>query len=431
MFMKRFAYILILVAMLGLAACSGNAEPTATATVPAPTATAVITAPTVDPNAPHPTLGALGSPTECTIVGLLPDPVAGLPEVNETDHLIGNPNAKVTIIEYSDFQCPGCAAIAPVLPQLVERYPNDIRVIYRHFPLSIHPLAPMAARASEAAGLQGKFWEMNEALFTNQGTWAAMDEAGAKQWMLDQAAALGLDTTQFAADLDSEAVTARVNKDLQDSLTLQLGGTPTVYINGLPYNFQYIPSVDEFSAVIEQVKGVLTLDSRIYKSCPTVVIDPAKSYTATLKTTKGDIVINLFADKAPLAVNSFVFLAREGWFDNAPFHRVLQGFVAQAGDPSGTGMGGPGYEFANEVWAGLSYDKAGVLGMANAGADTNGSQFFITLAPATDLDGGYTIFGQVTEESMAVVNSLTVRDPSAAGALPDPDLILSVTIAEK
>ncbi|HZU87220.1 MAG TPA: peptidylprolyl isomerase [Anaerolineaceae bacterium] len=175
----------------------------------------------------------------------------------------------------------------------------------------------------------------------------------------------------------------------------------------------------------------MALEPRAYKACPPVVIDQTKQYVVTLKTTKGDIVIELFADKAPLTVNSFVFLAREGWFNNVPFHRVLDGFVAQAGDPSGTGMGNPGYEYINEIAAGLAYDKAGVVGMANAGADTNGSQFFITLAPATNLTGGYTIFGQVTEASMAVVNALTKRDPSTEGVLPDPDLILSVMIEEK
>ena len=134
-------------------------------------------------------------------------------------------------------------------------------------------------------------------------------------------------------------------------------------------------------------------------------------------------------DKAPLAVNSFVFLAREGWFDNAPWHRVLEGFVAQSGDPSGTGVFGPGYLFKNET-NDLKFDQAGVVGMANSGADRNGSQFFITLAATPNLDGGYTIFGRVVE-GMDVVQSLTLRDPQSGGVLPEPDLILSVTIEEK
>ena len=116
-------------------------------------------------------------------------------------------------------------------------------------------------------------------------------------------------------------------------------------------------------------------------------------------------MIQLYADQAPLAVNSFVFLAKQGWFDGVTFHRVIPGFVAQTGDPSGTGKGGPGYFFKNEV-SDLRYDKPGVVGMANSGPDTNGSQFFITYAPQPSLDGSYTIFGQVIQ-GMDVVENLT------------------------
>lgn len=134
------------------------------------------------------------------------------------------------------------------------------------------------------------------------------------------------------------------------------------------------------------------------------VIDPAKSYRAVLKTSKGDIVVNLDAGAAPLAVNNFVFLALNRFYDGTRFHRVIDGFMAQAGDPQSAelslrdawGTGGPGYQFANEK-SSLTFDKAGVLAMANAGPDTNGSQFFITFAPTPFLNGGYTIFGQVAE----------------------------------
>jgi len=146
-------------------------------------------------------------------------------------------------------------------------------------------------------------------------------------------------------------------------------------------------------------------------------------------TEKGDIVIQLYADKAPLAVNSFVFLARQGWFDGVTFLRVIPGFVAQAGDPSGTTRGGPGYFFKNEV-SDLKYDKPGVVGMANSGSDTNGSQFFITYAPEPSLDGRFTVFGEVIK-GMDVVESLTPRDPAQSGDLPAGDKILSVTIEEK
>ena len=162
---------------------------------------------------------------------------------------------------------------------------------------------------------------------------------------------------------------------------------------------------------------------------PPQKIDVTKQYFATVKmATGGEFVIQLYADKAPATVNSFVFLACKGYFNGITFHRVLEGFMAQGGDPTGSGTGGPGYEFENED-SDLTFDKAGVVAMANAGRDTNGSQFFITFAPQDFLNGGYTIFGQVVE-GMDVVNSLTRRDPDQTPSFLG-DAIESVTISEK
>ncbi len=161
-----------------------------------------------------------------------------------------------------------------------------------------------------------------------------------------------------------------------------------------------------------------------------MTIAAGTTYQATLKTEKGDVVIELFADQAPLAVNSFIFLANQNWFDDITFHRVIPGFVAQSGDPSGSGMGGPGYVFDNEISPDLTFDQAGLVGMANAGAGSNGSQFFITFAPTPDLNGNYTIFGRVIS-GMDVLESLTARDPSQGGVLAPGDKILDVTIQEK
>jgi len=162
---------------------------------------------------------------------------------------------------------------------------------------------------------------------------------------------------------------------------------------------------------------------------PDMVIDVKKQYLATVEMAKGGTFdIELHADKAPKAVNSFVFLAQQGYFDGVTFHRVLDGFMAQGGDPTGTGTGGPGYEFENED-SDLTFDKAGVVAMANAGRDTNGSQFFITFGPADFLDGGYTIFGQVTK-GMDVVDSITRRDPETNPTSPG-DAIKTVTISTK
>jgi len=168
---------------------------------------------------------------------------------------------------------------------------------------------------------------------------------------------------------------------------------------------------------------------KTYSSAPSMVIDPAKEYTAVVKLAKGgEFSIQLFPDKAPITVNSFVFLAGEKFYDGTTFHRVLEDFMAQGGDPTGTGGGGPGYEFVNED-SDLTFDKAGVVAMANAGRDTNGSQFFITFGPREQLNGGYTIFGQVTS-GMDVVNGITRRDPEQNPSFSG-DAIESITITEK
>ena len=143
---------------------------------------------------------------------------------------------------------------------------------------------------------------------------------------------------------------------------------------------------------------------------PSGALDTSKKYTARFKTEKGDIVVELFADRAPRTVENFVNLARAGFYDGTTFHRVIGGFMAQGGDPTGTGTGGPGYQFADEFHPSLRHDRAGVLSMANAGPGTNGSQFFITYGPTPHLDDRHSVFGRVTG-GMDVLNSLRERDP--------------------
>jgi len=166
-----------------------------------------------------------------------------------------------------------------------------------------------------------------------------------------------------------------------------------------------------------------------YSTVPEMTIDPNKLYFATVKMAKGgEFVIQLYPDKAPITVNSFVFLAKDHFFDGVTFHRVLDGFMAQGGDPTGTGGGGPGYAFQNED-SDLTFDKEGVVAMANAGRDTNGSQFFITFGPQDFLNGGYTIFGQVIN-GMDVVNGITRRDPDQNPSFAG-DAIETITIEER
>jgi peptidyl-prolyl cis-trans isomerase B (cyclophilin B) len=151
-----------------------------------------------------------------------------------------------------------------------------------------------------------------------------------------------------------------------------------------------------------------------YSSPPELTIDSSKRYQATIVTDVGEIVLDLWADKVPNTVNNFVFLAREGFYDGVIFHRVIKDFMAQTGDPTGTGTGGPGYSFADEFHADLQHDESGVLSMANAGPDTNGSQFFITHIATPWLDNKHSVFGKVVS-GVDVVLGIPERDPSVAG----------------
>jgi peptidylprolyl isomerase len=172
-----------------------------------------------------------------------------------------------------------------------------------------------------------------------------------------------------------------------------------------------------------------TPDARQYATPPAMAIDPQKSYVAVLETDKGVIRIKLLPDIAPQTVNSFVFLAREGYFDGVTFHRVLPGFVAQGGDPTGTSSGGPGYNLPDE-FSDTPIDT-GTVAMANTGApNSGGSQFFITYSRQERLDGGYTVFGEVIE-GMDVAESLTPRDPDQNPNAPPGDRMIKVTIEEQ
>ena len=165
---------------------------------------------------------------------------------------------------------------------------------------------------------------------------------------------------------------------------------------------------------------------KTYSSPPPMTIDTSKQYKATIETAKGNLVLELFAKDVPVTVNNFVFLAREGFYDGATFHRVIPGFMAQGGDPTGTGMGTAGYYFDDEFTE--HKHEAGALSMANAGPNTNSAQFFITFTPQHGLDGKHTVFGQLVE-GMDVLQKLTPRDPSQNPQF-EGDKILRITIEE-
>jgi cyclophilin family peptidyl-prolyl cis-trans isomerase len=171
----------------------------------------------------------------------------------------------------------------------------------------------------------------------------------------------------------------------------------------------------------------VTPSSKQYEEKPAVTIDDSKQYFATIKMDVGDIKLELFPEDAPETVNSFIFLAREGFYNGITFHRVIPGFVAQAGDPTGTGTGGPGYNIPDEVNERQFLD--GTMGMAKTSApNSGGSQFFICYSPQPNLDGNYTVFGQVVE-GRDVLDQISPRDPSQGG--PPGTVINTIEIEEQ
>lgn len=406
-----------MIAALLLAACSG-----ALADTPSPTNT--VQAEVEEAAAAVPEAACTAVSSQDREEALLSSP---FPPFSTADWQRGASNPLVTIVEYSDFQCPFCAELAPVLAELESRYPDQLSVAFRHFPLigsadePIHEKAALAARAAEAAGLQGAFWEMHDLLFARQAEWTELSEAAFLDYLIDAAEELELDSSQFEDAVLSSELVALAEEAWANGQALGIGGTPYLLINGFPYQGpRDIVSVD---AIVQ----LELLRERQFNECPAFTLDLNLNYTATLRTEKGDVLIQLLPDVAPTAVNSFVFLAENDWFDNVTFHRVLPGFVAQAGDPTGTGFGGPGYAFEIEPSSTYLFDRPGLLAMANSGPTSNGSQFFITYAEASHLNGGFTIFGEVLQ-GMDVVENLTPRDPSTDPNLPPGDLILDVII---
>jgi cyclophilin family peptidyl-prolyl cis-trans isomerase len=233
-----------------------------------------------------------------------------------------------------------------------------------------------------------------------------------------------MDLGKFQADLKREDIVAKVQKAWEVGQKIGLPGTPLILINGQIYG-----GPRDYNS-LNDILQLIVLGKRQYTSCPAVTVQQNKQYIATLHTEKGNVVIQLFADKAPMTVNSFLFLVREGWYDNITFHRVIPEVFAQTGDPSGTGKGNPGYYIITEIDPALAFDKPGMVAMVNSGPDTSGSQFFITYGPTLQYNGQYTIFGQVLS-GMDVLKQLAPRDPQPGIGTPPGDKLISITIEEK
>lgn len=394
------------------------------ACTPAPEATPTSTSlPLILPETPTPasfcnTLDALSTPSAENSL---------IPPVSDTDFMRGDEDAAATFLVYGDFQDQPTAAFMETLWQLFEKYPEGVRVVYRDYPLVANPgheNAAYAAHAAHAAGEQGKYWVMSDFLFEQQAVWSPLSPAEFDQWLSEAAEPLGLDVEKFNADRLSDEIVDRVRKAFYFGQEIGIPGTPLLLIN----DQLHFGPIDFDS--LDRITALLLLGDRLFDDCPPRIIDLETDYFARLETEKGEVIIQLYPQEAPIAVNNFVFLAQEGWYDDLPIHRVIPDAYLESGDPSDTGQGNPGYYFPNEISPELAFDRPGRLAMKNIGENTNGSQFFITFAPLPENNGRYTIFGQVVQ-GLKILEQLAPRDPYVDDPVPEAERILTVTIEER
>ena len=435
--MKKLLLPALLILALLLSACNAASKPAEATAVPtaAPTDAAASGG---DQTASGATLTSDANP--CMAYNLLSQslttPYPGLPEVTDADYIIGPKGAPVTFMVYSEPQCPSCAQFDPLIESFTALYPNDVRFVYRlrPFPESFHDKSILASQAMVAAGLQGKFAEFRIWLFAHQNKnpndpavaslpdtefWAGLAPADLSGWLAKRVPELGINADQLLKDMVSDAVVKKVQDAKASADAIGVSGTPTLFING--YQWSENQRGNEIFSIY--TKLLLNRDKE-YESCPAMTVDNSKSYSATITTTKGDIVVDLFADKAPYAVNSFIFLAREGWYNNLPIISTKE--LIFSGDPTDTTWGGPGYVYKDEIDSTLNFNGPGMLASYGFGAGLNGSSFIISKLALTGQEGR-TIFGKVTS-GLDILSKLEIRDNLFSPAL---DKVLGVTITEK
>lgn len=348
--------------------------------------------------------------------------MAALPAITGDDWSLGAADAPAEFLIYSDFQSPNAALGLQSLLDVYDRHPQDVRLVLRHFPVVAEfDKDSLAAQAAEAAGRQGDFWAMVRLLAGRHAEWSVLPPESFGGWLEAQAPDLGLDPESLRDDLRAGRYAALMVEAFQQANALGIPGVPTILLNGVPLRVAPSPLEVEAAARLE------ILAARQFPTAPEMTIDPEVGYTATLDMAEGDIVVQLFPQSAPNAVNSFVFLAEQGWFDDSAFYYVEPGVLAEAGDPSETGWGDPGYHLPDEVDPDLDFESPGMVALSSAGPGTNGSRFFITLESLPSLTGTRTIFGRVVD-GLERLESLTGRNPAIDLLMPRTGVIRRVHI---
>jgi cyclophilin family peptidyl-prolyl cis-trans isomerase/protein-disulfide isomerase len=380
--------------IVGVAACAGPSTPT----TPTSTSTVITPARLGPTSTPRPT-----SPPAATSA---PAPTRiPLAPITVDDWIRGPREAPASFVVYCDFQAPGCARLASTMAAILAAHPKDVNLVYRPVPITAtNDKASLAGQAAQAAADQGSLWAMYDVLYSRWNEWIDLTPDEFETWLMAAAEEIKLDVAQFQNDFASPQTRDKQEQEYAAAVSAGIPSVPFVFLNGDLYRL----SLDR--TTLEASVRLAILQSRRFEAYPPVVIDLDRQYTAHLLLNVGEVVFQLLPRSAPKAVNSFVFLAKQGWYDDNPVFRVVPGRLVETGDPSGTGIGDAGYFYETEADPALSYDEAGMVGMSNSGAETNSSIFFISLAPIPEFNGERTIIGRVVK-GVELLQALDARDP--------------------
>ncbi|HET7010405.1 MAG TPA: peptidylprolyl isomerase [Anaerolineales bacterium] len=345
-----------------------------------------------------------------------------LPEVSASDWILGPDDAPATLLIYADFQSPGSRNALKTAFQVAEGHPDSFRLVFRHLPMiPSFDKDSLAGQAVEAAGAQDGFWPMTRALVDRYEEWTVLPPEDFQVWVVDLASGLGLDAAALQADLDNGRYAAFMLASYQDAQASGLPGPPVMFFNSLL--FRVPPTLANLEAAVR----LEIVAAMAYSAAPELDLRQGSDYFATLILDEGEVVIQLLPEAAPAAVNSFVFLARQDWFDGTEIFRVVPEGWVEAGDPSGTGLGDAGYHLPDEIDPGQTFDQPGMVALASVGPNTGGSRFLITLAPVPVWNGTRTIFGRVIQ-GLEILQGLERRDPVEDMLKPGAAVIREVVV---
>jgi len=372
---------------------------------------------------PVATAGTPRPPTFAAPAGTILPTLAPIAPITEADWARGPAEAPITLLVYSDYQCATCAELAGVLSRLLALHPNDIRLVFRAFPLlTLYDKTSLATQAAASAAAQGDYWVMHALLYARRAEWVTLTPEQFTAWLPGAARAAGLDAAQLADDLQTRRYEPYVAEAYNRAVAEGIPGAPFLFFNRdllrLP------PTLDNLEANVR----LTLLAEHQFADYPPMTLKPGVDYAARLRMNTGEVTLDLYEDTAPQAVNSFIFLAENDWFDGTPFYRVVRGQYVEAGDPSGTGFGTPGYAYALETTPARTFDRPGVVGIASDDPSALGSRFFISLTPLPLFDTARTVLGRVTS-GLDRLGALAAREP-LTDLLLDPEAVILDVIIE-